>query len=513
MPRHIDRHSQSQRVTLSPYSIGNEMKAAGIICWAGHTILLLKRSEDSVNGGTWGLPAGKIESGEMPMECVIRELREETQHELHAQPKLLSEEYDFALFEAKTGMFQAVLNEEHTDFMWADLENLPSPLHPHLEKQLSRFTMDSKSARVIDQNDYLAIEKNPVSREGVFPYYGKMIGADEPDRIYYVYRPASELMDEEAIKSFQTIPIIDDHEMLGDPSKGFTAPEDKEMHGTTGETVFFENGVLYANLKIFSQRLRKLIEQGKKDLSLGYRAVYEKAEGYFQGQKYDFIQRRLRGNHLALVDEGRSAVSVLDEADYKFTSDNLDLKIETKEKVMEPTANNSEAMTLDKLAEIVTGLVAKVDALAPAAKDEADEKKDEKETKDEKADEKETKDEDDKKEEKETADAADVKALRSEMEAMKKNGIKSLLSEIGQRDALVAKLTPIIGTFDHADKTLSEVAAYGAEKVGLKVTPENAAAALDGFLAAKKADGNVTFAMDSKAKMPELDAYLNKANA
>lgn len=482
------------------------MKAAGIICWAGHTVLLLKRSDDSDNGGTWGLPAGKIESGEMPMECVIRELREETQHELHAQPKLLSQEHDFALFEAKTGMFQVVLNDEHTDFMWADLENLPSPLHPYLENQLSRFTMDSKSARVIDQNDYIAIERNPVSREGVFPYMGAMIGADEKDKIYYVYRPASELSDAEAIKSFQTIPIIDDHEMLGDPAKGFTAPEDKEMHGTTGDNVVFENGVLYANLKIFSQRLRKLIEQGKKDLSLGYRAVYKKADGYFNGQKYDYIQRRLRGNHLALVDEGRSAVAVLDEADFHFTSDHLDLTLDNKEHSME--------LTLEKLAEMIAALEAKVDAMCSKTTDADDKMTEEKKTEDaddKEKDEKETKDEDDK--EKDTTDAIEVKALRTELNAMKKDGIKALVSELSQRDALARKLSSEVGTFDHADKTLDEVAVYGAQKLGLKVASGQEIAALDGYFAAKKSQSNVTFAMDSKPKMAELDAYINKSNA
>jgi len=200
-------------------------------------------------------------------------------------------------------------------------------------------------------------------------------------------------------------------------------------------------------------------------------------------------------------------VAVLDEADFHFTSDHLDLTLDNKEQVMEPT------VTLEKLAEIVTALSAKVDAMCSKTTDADDKMMEEKKTEDsdyEEKDEKETKDEDDK--EKDTTDAIEVKALRTELNAMKKDGIKALVSELSQRDALVRKLSPEIGTFDHADKTLSEVAVYGAQKLGLKVAAGQEIAALDGYFAAKKTP-NVTFAMDSKPKMAELDAYINKSNA
>lgn len=175
-------------------------------------------------------------------------------------------------------------------------------------------------------------------------------------------------------------------------------------------------------------------------------------------------------------------------------------------------------LTLEKLAEMLAALEAKVDTLCSKTTDADDKMMDEKKTEDaddKEKDEKETKDEDDKEKEKEkdTTDAIEVKALRSELNAMKKDGIKALVSELSQRDALVRKLSPEIGTFDHADKTLGEVAVYGTQKLGLKVAAGQEIAALDGYFAAKKTQNTATFTMDSKPKMAELDAYINKSNA
>lgn len=124
------------------------------------------------------------------------------------------------------------------------------------------------TSREIDQNGFITIEKNPISRAGVFPYLGRNISPEcDPDKIYNVLRPPEELGDPEAMKSFELLPLVNDHTMLGER---FTPAEEKGSHGTTGEKLSFEGGVLYAPLKIFSETLKRLIASGKKDLSLGY---------------------------------------------------------------------------------------------------------------------------------------------------------------------------------------------------------------------------------------------------
>jgi hypothetical protein len=134
----------------------------------------------------------------------------------------------------------------------------------------------------------------------------------EPNKIYNVYRPAASLRDGDFLDSLKLLPWIDEHQMLG--GMGLPA-EEKGVEGIIGEDVYFRDNTVYANLKVFSEDLKHIIDSGKKELSLGYTAVYEPQAGIHKGEKYDFIQRELRGNHLALVSRGRmgSDVAVLDE--------------------------------------------------------------------------------------------------------------------------------------------------------------------------------------------------------
>ena len=176
-------------------------------------------------------------------------------------------------------------------------------------------------SKTIDENGFWLVEDNPVSIEGVFPYLGKTIDKRlEPDRIYQVYRPFKELSNPETLKSFDGIPFIDDHEMIGE---GFT-PVDKRPAAGVMMNPRAENGTLRADLKIFSEGLKDKIAGGKKELSLGYQCTYELRRGVWNGQPYDAIQRNVRGNHIALVDQGRMGadVRVYDRA---ITCDSLDI--------------------------------------------------------------------------------------------------------------------------------------------------------------------------------------------
>jgi hypothetical protein len=190
------------------------------------------------------------------------------------------------------------------------------------------------TARKTDCNGYFEIDANPISRVGVFDYTAASTRSpgweSNPHKLVKVYRPEEELSDPEALDSFKLVPWVNDHTMLGNPAHdaGLTPAEKKGVHGTTGERVFFDKSdrTMKANLRLWSPTLDDAIDAGKKDLSLGYRCVYDFTPGEFEGKRYDAIQRRLRGNHLASVDFGRmgKGVSVLDHA--TFTFDSADLK-------------------------------------------------------------------------------------------------------------------------------------------------------------------------------------------
>jgi hypothetical protein len=176
-------------------------------------------------------------------------------------------------------------------------------------------------AKQIDYNDFWYIQHNPITKAGVFPYLGKQIDPSlEPDKVYMVLRPADEI--EKAKDTFKLIPLVDEHTMLG---AEFTPAEKKGVHGVLGEEITAKDGTVYADVKIFSEYLKDAIENGKKELSLGYFCKYDLTPGEYNGIHYDAIQRDLRGNHIALVDNGRMGHDVRVMDSLHFACDAMDI--------------------------------------------------------------------------------------------------------------------------------------------------------------------------------------------
>lgn len=376
--------------------------------------------------------------------------------------------------------------------------------------------MTNDSARKVDANGFMNIDNNPISREGVFQYLGKEIGAPEPDRVYDVYRPADELSDPECLDSFKLLPIVDDHTWIG---KDGVPAEKKVVHGTTGDNVAFKSGVLYANLKVFSNALAKRIKDGKKDLSIGYKCRYEHSPGTFAGKAYDYIQRSLRGNHLALVDRARSYVSVLDNQRYAF--DNLVVETERETVMDEETKKLLAAQDerINKIGDSVAALVKSAADKAEAEKKAADEAALAKADEAKKAADAFKSDEEKEKEKADKEKAGDealkkaldtIADLTKTVDSLKKDGVKTLLSEIGARDDLARRLAPHIGQFDSRDKTLDEVSAYGVEKLGLKCDKGHERAALDGFLMAAEKSLRPAARLATGANGSAVDLYINQ---
>lgn len=186
----------------------------------------------------------------------------------------------------------------------------------------------------VDHNGYWQIKDNPISKEGVFPYYGRQISPElEPDKIYYVLRPREEL--KKSAETFKNVPFFNEHEMVG---KGFTPADNKKEHGALGEQIYEKDGTLYANIIVRTEELKDLIQHGKKELSLGYQCTYDLTPGIWRGKKYDAVQRNLLGNHIALVKNGRMGhgVRVMDAKDseydaFHFACDSFDIALDFSE--------------------------------------------------------------------------------------------------------------------------------------------------------------------------------------
>lgn len=213
-----------------------------------------------------------------------------------------------------------------------------------------------KSKQHKDINGFITVKDNPITKVGVYPYLGREIGAPIANKIYMVYRPAEELQKPETLESFNLLPWVDEHEMLGD---GATPAEEKGIQGTLGANAHFDYPYIKNDLRIYTQYLKDLVEQGKIELSPGYRSQYDFTPGIFEGQKYDAIQRNIKGNHLALVSEGRTGKDVAVQ-DHFFTIDSLN-------EIIKESNKGQTMFTEEQIAELVKLIQKEVLAALPSA--------------------------------------------------------------------------------------------------------------------------------------------------
>ncbi len=481
-------HDPRQAAAIAYNVAQGEDMAAGIMYrTADRVLLLLRCATAGAHPNTWCFPAGAIDEGETPEQAAIRESQEEIGYTPTGELTVVDWANGFTTFLHNVPqMFAPVLNDEHVGYVWAPLSALPQPMHPGCAATLANpstmsFGMDG--ARELDNNGWFEIKANPISKAGVFPYSGRQLGLKgaDADRIFQVLRPPEELSDPACLESFKLIPWIDEHVMLGpnlqELSPSAMAAEKKGVQGVIGENVFFEDGTLFANIKAFSNTLASLIQAGKRELSAGYRCIYDMTSGVWNGQSYDAVQRKIRGNHLALVDEGRMGpdVAVMDRFTFSFDAMEINMADENQS-----GATGAGSMTLEQIVAVVTELapqVAKLTAamapmLGAAEKTEtaatggvADEDNTPPAAEPEAAGEGTP-----------AGAAKDEYDESSGMDAMERR----VLAKIAARDVLAKQLSAHVGTFDHAEKTYDEVVAYGCKKLGVKTADE-----LKGFLKAK----------------------------
>jgi hypothetical protein len=326
----------------------------------------------------------------------------------------------------------------------------------------------------VDENGYITIPDNPISKSGVFQYLGKSISPDlEPNQIYNVYRPESALNNPETIESFRLTPWIPEHVMLGD---NFTPAEVVGVQGVTGETVEFRNGTLFSKLKLFGEDLKKLIKAGLKELSCGFRCKWIIESGVTpNGQKYDVRQEQIRGNHLASVEEGRMGSDVrvaMDRA--TFALDSIDFNSNNKGEMMEL---KELASALKSLTKTVGEMKVAMDESVKKAGDMKQEITDMKSAKDK---EKEKTAEDMEEEEKKKAEDMEkskamdsaikaVKYLEKEVETLKSTAMdgNALMKAFAEKQNLASQASKLIGAFDHSDLDINGVAKYTLEKMGI----------------------------------------------
>ena len=157
---------------------------------------------------------------------------------------------------------------------------------------------------------YLLCLNVPVARTGTQEYLPEELGfpdRGQPPGTVSVFRPPEEVFSPEAMASFEGMPVTNDHPPEGVDISNIRALQKGHAHNVrrgSGENA----DLLLADLIITDPALiTAILEEGKREISCGY--TYELRE-----ENGRYIQRKIRGNHVAVVDAGRagSRVSIKD---------------------------------------------------------------------------------------------------------------------------------------------------------------------------------------------------------
>lgn len=176
-----------------------------------------------------------------------------------------------------------------------------------------------RSARRVDVDGRLHVDRSHISKANVSPYYGNEIpgwqelGLDG-EKVYYLYRDPVEL--ERAAPTFANMPILSKHVPV--MAADFTDPEKAAelknlIVGTTGSEVTFNAPYLDSDLSFWDAVAIAGIDADQiKELSCGYRYKPVMEAGTTpDGVAYDGRMTQIHGNHLALVEVGRAGSDVV----------------------------------------------------------------------------------------------------------------------------------------------------------------------------------------------------------
>ncbi len=111
-----------------------EFASKAIITRNGKILVLRKSRDDPVSGNRWEFPGGRIELGETPEQCLLREVKEETGLEIEIIKPIKAWTF-FPFTNNETQLVgvtflcrhisgEVKLTEEHTEFKWLSPEEI-----------------------------------------------------------------------------------------------------------------------------------------------------------------------------------------------------------------------------------------------------------------------------------------------------------------------------------------------------------------------------------------------------
>lgn len=163
--------------------------------------------------------------------------------------------------------------------------------------------LDSGTVSAVRNDNGILQARVNLSRVGVFPY----VYSD--GRIVKEAKLPEELFSQSTIESANGAVITDQHpEIKTDSDNGLV--NNSNYHALSKGNVYNvkrDSEFLAGMEKIYDASLRQKIESGEQvQVSIGFTADIDWTPGEYNGERYDCIQKNIRINHVAHVDQGRA---------------------------------------------------------------------------------------------------------------------------------------------------------------------------------------------------------------
>jgi hypothetical protein len=186
-----------------------------------------------------------------------------------------------------------------------DRQQIDAILSKTVKRLKSPHTPLAMDRRRIDHDGRMHVDVSNLSKAAINPYcgeeipYWEQLGLD-PKKVYMLLRHPDEL--KRAVDTFNGLPVLDAHvPMTADDHLQYL------VIGSTGTNAKFEAPYLKNGLSLWTREAVDAVKGGgKKQLSCAYSYLPVMQPGVYEGRHYDGVMTNLRGNHVALVMEGRA---------------------------------------------------------------------------------------------------------------------------------------------------------------------------------------------------------------
>ena len=251
------------------------IKAAGFLYVYQDSVLLLKRTQD----GMWGFPGGHIEPDEDAVTAAKRECMEEMQvcpdGDISWSVNQQSGDVNYTTFCVKLSEpFTPILNDEHSEFGWFPVDDLPYPTILPAYDAIARLSMDELGVA-----EYIAAGKftSPQRYCNIWLYAIRITGTGVAYRAgrgeggtgEFTFRPEAEWVTPDFLRRCNGLPVVWEHP----ETPILTSDEFADRIVGTVFLPYAKDGEVWGVAKIFDETAQKLLRSDQWSTSPGVLAA------------------------------------------------------------------------------------------------------------------------------------------------------------------------------------------------------------------------------------------------